>query len=918
MRPRFALLLLGWLVTLTANSAEFPQIPYEKFVLPNGLTVVVHEDHKVPIVCIDVWYHVGSKNEKRGHTGLAHLFEHVMFSGSEHIPRPYATALQEIGATQWNGATNEDRTHYYEDVPTSALDYALWMEADRMGYLLGGLDQKKLDAQRGVVQNEKRQRESQPYGSAPALITQNTYPVGHPYSWTVLGDMEDLEGASMSDVQSWFRTYYGPSNAVIVLTGDIDVKTAKAKVEKYFGDIPAGPPIAHEAAWIAKMSGVHRQVVEDRVPEAKIFKVWNIPGFGTADGNYLEMVAACLSYGKSSRLYKRLVSEDQLVTDVSATANLNEIGGQFVIQATVRAGQDKERVEKALDQELARFSKDGPAADELQRLKIQYRAAFLRAIEEIGGPRGKAERLAENEVFAGRPDAYQGRMKRIAAAQSLDLQSAARRWLSDGVYILEVLPFVATQPITSGTDHSIAPALTSQPGLKLPRLARVTMRNGLKIIVAERHDLPIVDMWMRFDAGYAADQYAVPGAASMVAGLLDEGTKTRSSLQIVDQLAVLGGELQAYSTLDSSVVHLSALKLKLDPSLELFADVVLNPSFPDLKVKQHQQHQLSVIKSEQNVPYQLALRLVPQLLYGKGHAYGNPLTGSGSSTSITEITREDLIKFHNTWFKPNNGTLVVVGDTTLSEIVPRIEQLFQGWQAASIPQKNIEVVNPPAEATVYLIDKPGASQSIIIAAQVAPPPLSSSEAAINAMNDGLGGTFTSRLNMDLRENKHWSYGVRTRLVEARGQRPFFAVAAVQADKTRESMEEIQKEFHDIAGSRPLTTDELEKIKSAETLSIPGSHETLEQVGASILDLVHLGFPDDYYERIVGKIADLKLFDVNSAAKTVLRPDQLVWIVIGDQRKIESEVEKLKWGTVSLLDIDGNRLVPAPISAAAKP
>jgi len=590
MRPRFALLLLGWLLTLTANCAEFPQIPYEKFVLRNGLAVVVHEDHKAPIVCIDVWYHVGSKNEKRGHTGLAHLFEHVMFSGSEHIPRPYATALQEIGATQWNGATNEDRTHYYEDVPTSALDYALWMESDRMGYLLGGLDQKKLDAQRGVVQNEKRQRESQPYGSAPALITQNTYPVGHPYSWTVLGDMEDLEGASISDVQSWFKTYYGPSNAVIVLTGDIDVKTAKAKVEKYFGDIPAGPPIAHQAAWIAKMSGVHRQVVEDRVPEAKIFKVWNIPGFGTADGNYLEMVAACLSYGKSSRLYKRLVSQDQLVTDVSATANLNEIGGQFVIQATVRAGQDKEKVEKALDQELARFSKDGPAADELLRLKTQYRAAFLRAIEEIGGARGKAERLAENEVFAGRPDAYQVRMKRIAAAESLDLQSAARRWLSDGVYILEVLPFVAAQPIASGTDHSIAPALTSQPGLKLPTLARVTMRNGLKIIVAERHDLPMVDMWMRFDAGYAADQYAVPGAASMVAGLLDEGTKTRSSLQIVDQLAVLGAELQAYSTLDSSVVHLSALKSNLDPSLELFTDIVLNPSFPDLKVKQHQQH----------------------------------------------------------------------------------------------------------------------------------------------------------------------------------------------------------------------------------------------------------------------------------------------------------------------------------------
>jgi zinc protease len=579
MRVKAALLLLVCAVVTASVLAQIKEIdiPYQKFVLDNGLTLIVHEDHKAPIVAINVWYHVGSKNEKPGKTGFAHLFEHLMFGGSEHAKGRYIDAMERIGATDLNGTTNSDRTNYFEDVPTSAVDYTLWMESDRMGHLLGALDQKTLDLQRGVVQNEKRQGENQPYGVTRQLITQNTYPAGHPYSWTTIGDMADLDAASMKDVQEWFKTYYGPSNVVIVLAGDIETKSAKEKVEKYFGDIPAGPPVAHQEVWVAKMTGTHRQIVQDRVPQARIYKVWNMPEYGSADADYLDLVSDCLSQGKSSRLYKRLVYNDQIATSANAFVDLNEIGGQFRIQVTARPGQDLGQVEKETDEELARFLKDGPTAEELQRAKTQHEADFIRGIERIGGFGGKSDRLAINQVFRGSPDAYKISLKRVREATPEDLKAAANRWLSDGVYILEVHTFPEYKAASTGADRSKAPEPGTPPELKLPKPQRATLSNGLKVILAERHEIPLVNFWMAADAGFAADEFATPGTAELTSSLLDGGTSTRTALQISDQLALLGAELGASSNLDLSTVSLSALKTKLDPSLELFADVILNP-----------------------------------------------------------------------------------------------------------------------------------------------------------------------------------------------------------------------------------------------------------------------------------------------------------------------------------------------------
>jgi zinc protease len=778
------------------------------------------------------------------------------------------------------------------------------MESDRMGHLLGALDQKTLDLQRGVVQNEKRQGENQPYGVTRQLITQNTYPAGHPYSWTTIGDMADLDAASMTDVQEWFKTYYGPSNVVLVIAGDIDAKTAKDKVEKYFGDIPAGPPVAHQEVWVAKMTGTHRQIVQDRVPQARIYKVWNVPEFGSADADYLDLVSDCLSQGKTSRLYKRLVYDDQIATDANAYVNLNEIGGQFRIQVTARPGQELAQVEKALDEELDRFLKGGPTAEELQRVKTQYSANFIRGVERIGGFGGKSDRLAQSQVFRGSPDAYKLSLKRVQEATAEDLRSAARRWLSDGVYILEVHPFPQYKTASTGADRSKPPQLGTPPELKLPKLQRATLSNGLKVILAERHEVPLVGFWMAADAGYAADLFAAPGTASMTTALLDGGTSTRTALQINDQLAMLGAQLHAYSNLDLSIVHLSSLKSKLDPSLELFADVILNPSFPASDFKRQQKLQLAAIQREQNTPVQMALRVFPGLLYGPGHAYGNPLTGSGTSASVEKMTRDDLIKFHQLWFRPNSATLVVVGDTTLSEVTPKLQRLFVGWKPGEVPKKNISTVQFAPKPVVYLIDKPGALQSVIIAGHVAPPMANPKEIAIEAMNDGLGGMFGSRLNMNLREDKHWSYGARSFLWGAQGQQPFIAFAPVQTDKTKESLAEMNKEFRDILAGCPLTGDELVRIQADETLSLPGSRETADAVGQSILDLVQFGLPDDYYETYAGKVRALTTSDLEDAAKTVIHPDNLVWVVVGDRAKIESGIRALGLGEIRFLDADG--------------
>jgi zinc protease len=891
--------------TGTGVDIPIPDIPYTKFVLPNGLTVLVHEDHKAPIVAVNTWYHVGSKNEKLGKTGFAHLFEHLMFSGSDDFNHTYINAMEKVGATNLNGTTNNDRTNYFENVPTSMLDYVLFAESDRMGHLLGVLDQKKLDLQRGVVQNEKRQGENQPYGVTQQLIVENTYPAGHPYSWTVIGSMKDLDAASLSDVQEWFKTYYGPNNVTVVIAGDITPAVAKEKVEKYYGEIPAGPPIAKQEVWVAKRTGTHRGWVQDRVPQARLYRIWNVPEFGSTEEAQLDLVEEILGAGKTSRLYKRLVYKDQIATSATASNDTNEIAGQFDFTLTANPGGDLSKVEKAADEELQNFLKNGPTEAELQIAKTQILGTYARIVERIGGFGGKSDLLARCQTFRNNPDCYKDYLRWVKGATAASVKKVANDWLRDGDYVLEVHPYPADLKTEAKLDRSKEPAPGGPESLNLPPLQKAKLSNGLNIVLAERHTAPVVNFTLLVDSGYAADPASASGTASFEQRMLEEGTPTRDSLKIGEELESLSANFNAAANLDWSTVSLNTLKSTMDRSLDIYADLILHPSFPEKEFLRLQKERIAGIQREKVTPQAMALRVVPALLYGQGHPYAVPFTGTGTEESVRKMTREDLAKFHETWFKPNNATLLVVGDTTLDEIKPKLEKLLASWKPGDVPQKSIPHVDEPAKDVVYLIDRPGSGQSVIFGAQLAPPQNSPDAIDLQMVNGIFGGKFSSRINLNLREDKHWSYGVRSVLAPARGQRPYISVSAVQTDKTKESMVELVKEYKAIVGDKPITEEELKDEQSNDTLGLPGSFETVQQLSGAYGNILQNGLPEDYYNTFTQKAMALTTDQASEIAKKYILPDHLVWVVVGDMSKVESGIRELNLGDVHKIDADGH-------------
>ncbi len=909
---RITLVLLAWLACGTvwaAGEAVDIDIPYETFRLDNGLTVIVHEDRKAPIVAVNLWYHVGSKNEKPGKTGFAHLFEHLMFNGSENWDDEFFAPFEQAGATDMNGTTWLDRTNYFENVPTNALDMALWMESDRMGHLLGAITQEKLDEQRGVVQNEKRQGENRPYGRMYETLMKYSFPAGHPYSWTTIGSMEDLNAATLEDVKEWFRKWYGPTNTVLTLAGDIDVETARAKVEQYFGNIPGGEPVQHLKRWVARRHETTRVEQYDRVPQARIVRSWNIPGYGDAENHRLQLAAATLGQGKNSPLYQRLVYRDQIATSASASTFEGEVAGIFMITADVKPGVDPKTVERAIDEVLAEYLKKGPAKKDLERVRTSAIADFIRGAEKVGGFGGKAQILGRNMTYLGRPDAWKDWLDDIQNATAKSVRNTARAWLNEGDFNLIILPFPETKTTGKDVDRSRLPSMGPVPRLKFPELQRARLSNGIEVVLAERHAMPLVEISMLFDAGYAADYGQLQGRADFTLGMLDEGTRKLSALEIAEQAERLGANLSAGSSLDASSVRLSALKNRLDESLELYADIIRNPVFDPDEMERLRQKWLARIKKEKAQPRSLALRVMPPLLYGKDHPYGIILTGSGDEESIQALKPADLRNFHQQWIRPDNATLLVAGNIGMDELLPRLERVFGDWKAPAIPrgQKPLKEVTPPNGARIYLLDKPGALQSVILAGRLAPPMRSDETLPFEVMNDVFGGKFSARLNMNLREDKHWAYGAYSFAIGARGQRPWIASAPVQTDKTVDAMREILREVQDIAGDRPPSAEEIEKIRNNEIRSLPGKYETTGAVLGALVNIVKYGYPDDHVITYQERLEALPDQAVVEQARKFMRPDQLTWVVVGDLSKIEQPIRELGFGEVKVLDKDGNIL-----------
>ena len=882
---------------------DVPDIEYDTFTLNNGLTVVVHEDRKVPMVAVNVWYHVGSKNEKVGKTGFAHLFEHLMFNGTENYNAEYFEPFEKIGATDQNGTTNNDRTNYFQNVPTNALDLALWMESERMGHILNVIDQEKLDEQRGVVQNEKRQGENQPYGQVFNAIGKAVFPKGHPYSWSVIGSMEDLNAATLDDVKEWFETYYGPTNAVIALAGDIDLETAKIKVQEYFGDIQPGPPLTKPKKWIAKRTEQTREVMEDNVPQTRIYKVWNVPEDGTAEAQALDLASSTLAGSKNSPLYQELVYKTGLATGVSAFYYGREIAGLFIISATVAPGQDVNEVENVIDATLQKYLKTGPNSKLLKNTKTSTIAGLTNGLQRIGGFGGKSDILATYQTLYGDAGAFRKILAMYLDTSANDVKKAANKWLSSGDYVLTIVPAAKTSVVESLVDRSKGiPYPTEKLSYSFPTIQSAILENGSKLVLAERNDLPLVQLEIVFNNGYAIESDNELGLVNFTMSMVDEGTDKYNSLEFAEMQESLGSGIGFGSSIDTTYASMSSLKVNLEKTLDLFKEGLLNPTFPQVELDKVKKRWLAGIDQELNSPASMANREIRTLVYGSGHPYAKA-SSSGVKNTVENFTREDLQGMYAKLTNPNDATFIVTGDISLADATELLNKKFSNWKSPdkAIAQVDLFNVNDQASPRVFLIDKPGAIQSYILAAQLLPPTNSDDDILIDYMNYAIAGSFTSRLNMNLREDKSWSYGVRTSTGYSQGQRLMRMTAPVQTDKTAPAITEILREYNEYINSSPINEEELSKIKNARTLRLPGQYETLGALLGGIEDIVKYNRDFDYLDTIADKRNSIKLEDVQSATTKYLDTNKWTWVIVGDLNEIENPVRDLNIGPVKVIE-----------------
>jgi zinc protease len=912
-----------------ADLIKSVDIPHESFTLPNGLRVIVHTDRKAPVVGVSVWYGVGSKHEPKGKTGFAHLFEHLMFNGSENAPGDFFEPLQQVGATDFNGTTWFDRTNYFQTVPTGALDLTLFLESDRMGHLLGGITQEKLDNQRGVVQNEKRQGDNQPFGITEYEQLENLYPSGHPYHHSTIGSMADLQSASLDDVKKWFTDNYGPNNSILVLAGDIDAKTAKPMVEKWFGDIARGPDIAKVDVPVPTLPAPISKTIKDRVSTTRIHRMWAIPGLDNPDYVPLSMASSVLGGLASSRLDNSLVRGQQVAVAVSASAQIFAQGGQFIVQADVKEGVDTALVAAKLDEEVAKFLAEGPTQDELQRATTRYVSGQIAQFESVGGFSGKAPTLAEGLLYSGNSEQYKIDLKRAAATTPQQVREVSQKWLSRPAFSLIVEPGERTeggenrggyviasdsaskaaqisnpeyynnpkeeawlsQPLTAA-DRSKFPEVGALSALDFPAIERGKLANGIQVFFARRAAVPTVQMSVSFDAGYAADPKDALGTQSMMLTMMGEGTTSMNSTQLAEAQERLGANVTQGATSDNTSFSLFALKPNLKASVDLLVDVIRNPAFDTKEIDRNRALQLNRIAAELNNPSAIATRELLPTLYGKAHPYGIPPSGTGDAEVVKKLSREDLAAFHAKWLRPDTAKIFVVGDTSLKEVQKILNKTLGKWKVptAAAPAKNFSAPIPAQKSRIILINRPNSPQSVIAAGKILPLKGSDDLETLRAANEVLGGSFLSRINSNLRETKGWSYGVRSQVSNAKEQISYLMFAPVQSDRTGDSIKELLRENNAFLTDKGVTADELTRTVNGNVRELPGSFETSGDVLRGIQNIVNYNRSDDYYEKLADTYRGMTAGSVDAAARKVLSGDNMVFVVVGDASVVKSQLE----------------------------
>jgi len=905
-RKIFAALLIGMVLNAAASAADEDiatqvNIPYDLFRLDNGLTVIVHEDRSTPTVFVGMWYGVGSKDEPEGKTGFAHLFEHLMFQGTENRAGEYFTPFTDAGATGMNGTTSEDRTNYYATVPTGALDMALWMESDRMSHLLGAVTQEALDEQRGVVQNEKRQSENRPYAQMSDLMRAGLYPVDHPYRHSIIGSMADLDNASVEDVHEWFNTYYGASNVVLVLAGDIDLATAKQKVGYYFSEAPAGVPLVYPQQWIPELRENRRESMYDRVGQTRIARVWALPGLNDPDTTLMYLVNESLVGNKNSPLRKTLVDELQLATDIYGSAYGRLISGEYTLMIDLKPGVTPQQVLPIVDRIVGEYLDSGPDRKIVENAKLGVNMFMIGALERSSAV-GRV--LAEGYLYSDDPLYINRELELLNSATPEQLRETAERWLTRGYYELTVLPFPDYESAAATVDRSKIPEVTADTTINFPDIASVTLHNGMRLVVATRDTLPIVDVTFRIDAGGTASPPQAPALATFAMALMDKGTKKYNVHELAaaqDEIA-MSGQLQ--SGVEDSTFTYRILHSRLDESLDLAAEVLRNPVYPDVELEKFKQQILAWLATLQKSPSGAARSLFERAVYGPA----NPLGSVWTPEVVAQVDRGMLADFHRREIAPGNITVFMIGNIGIDEAQRAIEHTFGNWHAGHESARKPIGSAQVRKARVILVDQPEAQQSTIFAGHAIEPYDPDSSTELYIMNGVFGGGFEARINMNLREDKHWSYGMSSDIQQNTSGDQYLAVSgSVQTDKTMESMQEIMREYREFVTTRPATDDEVQRVKINRTRSLPGTFATNRGFLASIITSDSYGLPFDYAETRAERIEAVTTAAVNRRAKSVIDPAVLTWIVVGDLAKIEDKVRSLDYGDVEVWDAFGNRV-----------
>ena len=884
-------------------------IPYQRFTLTNGLRVVVHTDRKAPIVAVSVWYDVGSKFEPKGKTGFAHLFEHLMFNGSENAPGEFFEPLKNVGATDYNGTTYFDRTNYFETVPTAALSRALFLESDRMGYLTGAITQSVLDEQRGVVQNEKRQGDNQPYGLVQYKIVEGLFAPTHPYGHTTIGSMKDLDAASLQTVKDWFHDHYGPNNAVLVLAGDIDAATAKPLIEKYFGAIARGPESKAPPAPVVPLTEPRQEVIKDRVAATLISRNWVVPGLNDPAAPALKVAASVLGGLSASRLDNALVRDEKLAVQVQVSYQDFAQVGQFRIIVIVRPGVDPAVVNKRIDALLSDFLKNGPTQDEVTRVATVTVANRIEGLESVGGFGGQAVALAQGELYSNDPGFYKKQLAAIAAQTPAGVRTTADIWLTKPSYDLTVVPgprdaydeavvpaksavVPAPEQAVKGTRGAL-PAVGNVAGLTFPKVARTKLKNGIEVVYAERGAVPITQMVMSFDAGVAADVPGKLGTQQLTLSVMDEGTRTRSSIQLAEQQERLGAEIGTGAGPDRTTLSLEVPSANLAIAVDLFADVARNPAFADAEVARVKNQQLAGIQQELTDPQGIAARVLPPYIYGTNSPYAKAF-GGGDPKAVAALTRADLIAFQQAWLRPDKATIFVVSDRPLGEITSVLNASLGDWRATgaagtkSFPKVEQVKVKPK----IVLVNRPDSPQSLISGGQ--PTGLQGTDELLPILtaNDALGGSFLSRVNMDLREDKHWSYGVFGNFERNQMAAPYVLSAPVQADQTGPSVAALRSDVTQFLTTKPMTQAEFDRAVTGSIRSLSGNFETSGDVLRAMQTNDLYKRPDDYYATITQRYSALTLPELRTSIAKAIDPSRFTWVVVGEAAKVKPQLDTL--------------------------